>query len=251
VLLRILEERKHGSTRIPLVSAIATANPPGDTYYTDPIDPAALDRFAIQLRVDGLIARRDWASVADVVALPSRDLASVFSSAEGAPRGGDGGANESNKRGANESNKRGGGSGESGGFVEPEHSALSDGEAGARAVEFASVRSTARAVVVPMRVQRLLLRVLRVLRDVVGDGGNGHGSDMVANTMSDRAFLVKSLRLMQAQAHVMGRTTAAPEDLHVLVLLSTFRLPLEVRQTVFISTLFAPNPLVVVYGCMC
>ena len=47
VLLRILEERMHGSNQIPLVSAIATANPAGDAYYTDPIDPATLDRFDV------------------------------------------------------------------------------------------------------------------------------------------------------------------------------------------------------------
>ena len=51
VLLRILNERKFGETPIPLLTAIATSNPLRDEYYNEPLDPANLDRFAIQLRV--------------------------------------------------------------------------------------------------------------------------------------------------------------------------------------------------------
>lgn len=55
VLLRILNERKFGEKPIPLLTAIATSNPLRDEYYNEPLDPANLDRFAIQLRVSGLI----------------------------------------------------------------------------------------------------------------------------------------------------------------------------------------------------
>jgi len=55
VLLRILNERKFGAEPIPLLSAIATSNPMRDEYYNEPLDPANLDRFALQLRVPGLI----------------------------------------------------------------------------------------------------------------------------------------------------------------------------------------------------
>jgi MoxR-like ATPase len=55
VLLRILNERKFGERRIPLLCAIATSNPMEDEYYVEPLDPANLDRFALQLRVAGLI----------------------------------------------------------------------------------------------------------------------------------------------------------------------------------------------------
>ncbi len=55
VLLRILNERKFGEEPIPLLSAIATSNPMKDEYYNEPLDPANLDRFAIQLRVTGLL----------------------------------------------------------------------------------------------------------------------------------------------------------------------------------------------------
>lgn len=57
VLLRILNERKLGEEPIPLLTAIATSNPLQDEYYNEPLDPANLDRFALQLRVEGLIHR--------------------------------------------------------------------------------------------------------------------------------------------------------------------------------------------------
>jgi MoxR-like ATPase len=59
ILLRILNERKFGDAAIPLLTAIATGNPMDDDYYNEPLDPANLDRFALQLRVDGLISSRD------------------------------------------------------------------------------------------------------------------------------------------------------------------------------------------------
>jgi MoxR-like ATPase len=55
VLLRILNERKFGETPLPLMCAIATGNPLRDEYYNEPLDPAHLDRFSLQLRVEGLL----------------------------------------------------------------------------------------------------------------------------------------------------------------------------------------------------
>jgi MoxR-like ATPase len=55
VLLRLLNERRFGDQRIPLMTAIATSNPLRDEYYNEPLDPANLDRFALQLRVAGLL----------------------------------------------------------------------------------------------------------------------------------------------------------------------------------------------------
>ena len=55
VLLRILNERKFGEVPLPLLTAIATSNPLRDEYYNEPLDPANLDRFALQLQVSGLI----------------------------------------------------------------------------------------------------------------------------------------------------------------------------------------------------
>ena len=54
VLLRILNERKYGDEEIPLLTAIATSNPTADEYYNEPLDPANLDRFVIQINSNGL-----------------------------------------------------------------------------------------------------------------------------------------------------------------------------------------------------
>jgi hypothetical protein len=55
-LLRLLNERKTADgSQIPLCTAIATANPARADYYNEPLDPANLDRFALQLCTDGLV----------------------------------------------------------------------------------------------------------------------------------------------------------------------------------------------------
>ncbi len=59
VLLRILNERRYADDSLPLLSAIATGNPVSDEYYNEPLDPANLDRFALQLRVPGLLQSGD------------------------------------------------------------------------------------------------------------------------------------------------------------------------------------------------
>lgn len=61
VLLRVLNERRFGDRRLPLRCAIATGNPTDDAYANEPLDPAQLDRFALQLRVEGLLGSGDLA----------------------------------------------------------------------------------------------------------------------------------------------------------------------------------------------
>lgn len=178
VLLRVLAERKFGSEQLPLVSAIATANPPGEQYYVDPMDPATLDRFAVQLRVKGLVGQHDWPSVDAVIKAPNH-------------------AWEAPTTGTDKSQL---------------------------VTELEAAQAEAASVNILPRVQRLLLRLMQVLWDMPGVGGDKHA-------LSDRAFLVKSLKLMQAQAHVMGRQATYPDDLHVLALMTTFRVPPEVSPT--------------------
>ena len=67
ILLRILNERKFGDSPIPLLTAIATGNPMDDDYYNEPLDPANLDRFALQLRVQGLITSGDHAGARQLI----------------------------------------------------------------------------------------------------------------------------------------------------------------------------------------
>ena len=67
VLLRILNERTFDGQDLPLKCAIATANSPRDDMYVEPLDPANLDRFALQVQSDGLIVSDDWKAVNDVI----------------------------------------------------------------------------------------------------------------------------------------------------------------------------------------
>eukprot|EP00937_MAST-01D_sp_MAST-1D-sp2_P001480 g1480.t1 len=85
VLLRVLNERRFtiGSGgggdgggdggdggAIPLLSAIATGNPAEeDGYYAEPLDPATLDRFALQLRAGGLVEGGAWDDARSVIDL--------------------------------------------------------------------------------------------------------------------------------------------------------------------------------------
>jgi len=87
VLLRLLNERQYNGPssedkvwNLPLRTAIATSNPsdPGSRYYTEPLDPANLDRFVIQLRTEGAISGGRWDEAAQII-----DLFSEVDSREG------------------------------------------------------------------------------------------------------------------------------------------------------------------------
>ena len=89
VLLRLLQERRLGDASIPLLTAIATSNPLRDEYYNEPLDPANLDRFALQLRVEGLLGAGDLAAArtlldraAEGQVVEQPELAPVLSRAE-------------------------------------------------------------------------------------------------------------------------------------------------------------------------
>lgn len=60
VLLRILNERMYQNRKIPLMTAIATSNPTTDEYYNEPLDPANLDRFTLQLKTQGTVGAQQW-----------------------------------------------------------------------------------------------------------------------------------------------------------------------------------------------
>ncbi|MGI9558837.1 MAG: AAA family ATPase [Thermodesulfobacteriota bacterium] len=74
VLLRILNERKFFEDPLPLMTAIATSNPTADEYYNEPLDPANLDRFVLQIKSFGTAYKRDWDLAGDIISLySSRD----------------------------------------------------------------------------------------------------------------------------------------------------------------------------------
>jgi MoxR-like ATPase len=69
VLLRILNERKFFDENIPLLTAIATSNPTADEYYNEPLDPANLDRFVLQVNAQGLSYGKRWDEAKQVISL--------------------------------------------------------------------------------------------------------------------------------------------------------------------------------------
>ena len=69
VLLRILNERKFFDDNIPLLTAIATSNPTADEYYNEPLDPANLDRFVLQINSQGLSYGKKWDEAKEVIRL--------------------------------------------------------------------------------------------------------------------------------------------------------------------------------------
>lgn len=71
VLLRILNERKFFNEKIPLLTAIGTSNPTADEYYNEPLDPANLDRFVLQVSAQGLSYGRKWDEAKKVIKLYS------------------------------------------------------------------------------------------------------------------------------------------------------------------------------------
>ncbi len=71
VLLRILNERKFGDDSIPLLTAIATSNPTADEYYNEPLDPANLDRFVLQINAQGLSYGKKWDQAKEIIKLYS------------------------------------------------------------------------------------------------------------------------------------------------------------------------------------
>jgi MoxR-like ATPase len=179
VLLRILNERKFGERPIPLLTAIATSNPLRDEYYNEPLDPANLDRFAIQLRVAGLIQSGDRSL--------ARALVDQFA---------DGRVVE-----------------------QPEPEAVL-GRADLDALHAALAR-----IDVPAAEKD---RLIEFLRRLVVD----YDCDETNSLLTDRSFLVKAVKLLRGRALLAGRERVEREDLAVLNLMTTFRVPEEVHEKV-------------------
>jgi len=182
VLLRILNERKLGQTPIPLRSAIATANPAGEQYYTEPLDRALLDRFTIQLKISGLLQEGAWAEVNELL------------SAECQPS-----ATTAQRRN-----------------VEPIASSVLD-EAWVALGQ----------VIVPPKVQGLLIRFLKQLHEVCA-----HSSAAEEVLLTDRTFVVKSIKLLKAKAVLEGRDLCEPSDLLALQYMTAFRVPDAVHAAI-------------------
>ncbi len=81
-LLRILASREANGAALPLETAITTALPPGLELYADPLEPTQLDRFAVQVRIPGLLYAGDWTRARRVFDAATLEGAPIIDSAE-------------------------------------------------------------------------------------------------------------------------------------------------------------------------
>ena len=175
VLLRILNERKYGQESIPLLTAIATSNPTADEYYNEPLDPANLDRFVIQINASGLSYGKQWDNAKKIVSLYST------------------------KNGSYD-------------FVT---------KVGKKALDESYEKL--KKVIVPASVQEGLISFVTWL---IEDQKLNESNSVV----SDRTFLVKSIKIIKAHSVLNGRDEANLSDLKALKFLLAFRVPEDMLQ---------------------
>lgn len=179
VLLRILNERQFQQEPIPLLTAIATSNPTVDDYYNEPLDPANLDRFTIQMRSAGLIHENQWEQVQQVIDL--------YSTGEFNPDN-----------------------------IRPDPILE-------RSV-FDQAYNLLRQIAVPDAIKRGLI-------DLLSRFVNQFKLDQTNSLITDRSFLVKTIKVLKAQALLCGRIQVEPEDLKILTFMTTFRVPEEINRS--------------------
>eukprot|EP01062_Namystynia_karyoxenos_P006049 TRINITY_DN12113_c0_g1_i2.p1 TRINITY_DN12113_c0_g1~~TRINITY_DN12113_c0_g1_i2.p1 ORF type:complete len:476 (+),score=127.68 TRINITY_DN12113_c0_g1_i2:84-1430(+) len=196
VLLRVLAEREwEGVGALPLVTAIATGNPTeGADYANEPLDPAHLDRFCLQVRSDGLLSQQRLEEARRVVDLYERADGSHAASAP------------------------------------PPGSSSSTSEA--PGVDLSAVHAALPLVTMPERVKEQLLQVLLRLSEAFARSPAAAPGAAPYVGFTDRTFLVKAPRVIRARALRQGRTECIPEDLMALTLMTTLRVPPVVHDKV-------------------
>jgi len=190
-LLRILAERHALGQTLPLESAVATGPLEQVEAPIDPLEPGQLDRFAVQLRLAGLLTGGlfDEAAVLlerEAARPPARGTvpSGTFTTANAAPR---------------------------------------------PAVMSTITRNAAQRAAAALRVEPRTLaayhRLLDRLRQRTAD--ESASGDRL---MSDRSFSSAALRLVRAHAFLRGAPAAAPRDLGAIRYMVAHRLPEEVQE---------------------
>ena len=195
-LLRILAERHALGQPLPLESALATGPLEQVEAPIDPLEPGQLDRFAVQLRMTGLLTGElfDEAAV-----LLEREAAREPSQAASRPVAGSA------------------------------HARAVAGAATRSAVMSTGTRNAAQRAAAALQVEartiaayhRLLDRLRQRSADEAASGDR---------LMSDRSFSSAALRLVRAHAFLRGAPAAAPRDLHAIRYMVAHRLPDEVQE---------------------
>ncbi|MDH4121504.1 MAG: AAA family ATPase [Deltaproteobacteria bacterium] len=197
VLLRLLNERQYGGERLPLVTALATSNPPSEHFPVEALDPAHMDRFLLQVRVTGAVVSNRWEEAGAVMARHGMGW-----------------------QGAGEQGMNGQGINRQG--TDGNHTADAPpqplGEAGVAAIG----RAVAQVEIPPLVRRAYLAMLRRLLAD--------HACTSENSLLTDRTFLAKVPRLIQAAAFLRGSAKAHPADLAVLNHVLTFRVPPPVAE---------------------
>ena len=195
-LLRILAERHALGQPLPLESALATGPLEQVEAPIDPLEPGQLDRFAVQLRMTGLLTGElfDEAAV-----LLEREAAREPSQAASRPVAGSA------------------------------HAPAAASAAPRSAVMNTTTRNAAQRAAASLRVEARTIdayhRLLDRLRQRSAD--ESASGDRL---MSDRSFSSAALRLVRAHAFLRGAPAAAPRDLHAIRYMVAHRLPDEVQE---------------------
>ena len=217
VLLRLLNERKYHERPIPLWSAVATGNPTSAEFYNEPLDPATLDRFALQVRTEGLVGGGEWHDAAPVM---DKFGDSPYCTWEGDYASGEGSSGE----GSNGEGSNGEGSSGEGSSGEGSSGGQAASGSGGPLISLDEMHEALQHVPLTEPVRDALLAFLQRLR-------SRHDLDHTNSLLTDRTFLTKAPKLIRAAAVVAGREAAHPDDLRVLKLLTTFRVPEEVQES--------------------
>ncbi|MDE2690851.1 MAG: AAA family ATPase [Acidobacteriota bacterium] len=194
-LLRILAERHALGQPLPLESAVATGPLEQVEAPIDPLEPGQLDRFAVQLRLSGLLTGGLF------------DEAAVLLEREA--------AQESSRSGVRSA-------------AGAAHAAAASA-APRSAVMNPTIRNAAQRAAASLRVEARTIdayhRLLDRLRQRSAD--ESASGDRL---MSDRSFSSAALRLVRAHAFLRGAPAAAPRDLHAIRYMVAHRLPDEVQE---------------------
>lgn len=195
-LLRILAERHALGQPLPLESAVATGPLEQVEAPIDPLEPGQLDRFAVQLRMTGLLTGELF------------DEAAVLLEREA--------ARESSRAGVRSA---------AGGAHAPAAASAAPGSAVMNTTTRKAAQRAAAALQVEPRTIDAYHRLLDRLRQRSADE-TASGDRL----MSDRSFSSAALRLVRAHAFLRGAPAAAPRDLHAIRYMVAHRLPDEVQE---------------------
>ncbi len=203
-LLRILAERHALGQALPLESAVATGPLEQVDTPIDPLEPGQLDRFAVQLRLTGLLTGGLFDEAAVLLERTSarRPAYAPVRSGNAAQRA----------------------------YRTPTTAPdAASATAPGAVVMSTSIRKAAQRYAAALRIEPRTLNAYRRLLDRLRRQ-SAEASTSGDRLMSDRSFSSAALRLVRAHAFLRGAPAAAPRDLAAIRYMVAHRLPDEVQE---------------------